>query len=580
MLIAEANQNDEYLTVYFGLGDNTGVFSDNWPNRKETNTIADINTSVEDWSTLTDWKAPQRGWYKSAMANNKKVLITAPYQDALTAATVITVTKDMGKFGDLDAAVGLDVDIKTVVKAIDKVETFGGYSFIVDKEGHIVAHKDEKFNPKGDDYVSMADNEVYAKVFPPSENMYSITDYDGVKRYLFPCVTDSSGWILYAAIPHSAVSKTINPDITTLVTAALFLLMASVIVGMVIRRMVVTPLTQVVDAGTKIAYGDLDIALKADWNNELGQLVEQFGHIVETVKKQAQVLEAVSQRDFTVRIESRGPNDTMNIAIQSMIETINKVLRDIMGSATQVYSGSQQISGGAHALAPGSSMQTEAVQKLSASTTRIAAQTKANAEMAERAAKLADSIKGGAEKGRRQMIAMMTAVTEINQASKRIGDVIKVIDDIAFQTNLLALNAAVEAARAGQHGKGFAVVAEEVRNLASKSAEAARNTGELIVNSIKKAELGASIAQETAASFEEIVSGINDSSRIVADIAKSSEEQSLGIEEINRGIDHVAQIVEQNSTTAEQSATASKELTEQSDMLRALTSQFKLTRTT
>ena len=196
--------------------------------------------------------------------------------------------------------------------------------------------------------------------------------------------------------------------------------------------------------------------------------------------------------------------------------------------------------------------------------------------MAEKAATLAETIRGNAEKGSLQMEEMMLAVNDINEASGSISKVIKVIDDIAFQTNILALNAAVEAARAGQHGKGFAVVAEEVRNLAAKSAEAARDTGSLIENSIDKANLGVRIAGETAESLSEIVSGINESHQLVGEIARSSEEQTQGINHINTGIDQVAQVVQQNSATAEESAAASEEMSGQSDMLQQLIAQFKI----
>jgi len=181
-----------------------------------------------------------------------------------------------------------------------------------------------------------------------------------------------------------------------------------------------------------------------------------------------------------------------------------------------------------------------------------------------------------AEAGSVQMNEMIRAVKEINDANHSIGKIIKTIDEIAFQTNILALNAAVEAARAGQHGKGFAVVAEEVRNLASKSAEAANDTGNMIKNSIEKAELGNRIAAATAESLSEIVTGINENSRFITDIAQASDEQSAGIEKIKTGINHVAQIIQTNSETTNESAAASGDMSRQTGMLKEMISQFKL----
>ena len=310
--------------------------------------------------------------------------------------------------------------------------------------------------------------------------------------------------------------------------------------------------------------------------DEIGKMIVDIDHFVEHIKHIAGELDSLADGDLTTEIEVVSNNDTMGRSVKHLTDNLNNIFTELNSSSAQVAAGSSQIADSAQALAQGSTQQAASVQQLSASINEIAQQTQENTAKAGRAAILAGTIKDTAETGSRKMEEMINAVEDIEQASQSISKVIKVIDDIAFQTNILALNAAVEAARAGQHGKGFAVVAEEVRSLASKSAEAARDTGSLIADSMGKAELGSRIANDTAKSLEEIVSGINESAQIVHDIAQSSEQQADGIKQINIGIDQVAQVVQANSATSEESAASSEEMSAQANMLEEMVAQFKL----
>jgi len=228
------------------------------------------------------------------------------------------------------------------------------------------------------------------------------------------------------------------------------------------------------------------------------------------------------------------------------------------------------------ALSQGATEQASAIEELTASLEEVSSQTKLNAKNAGEANELAEIAKSNAEHGNRQMQEMLKAIEEINVASSNISKIIKVIDEIAFQTNILALNAAVEAARAGQHGKGFAVVAEEVRNLAARSANAAKETTDMIEGSINKTEGGTRIANETAKALNEIVGNISKVSDLVSNIAMASNEQASGVEQINQRIMQVSQVVQTNSATAEESAASSEELSGQASLLREMVGKYTL----
>jgi methyl-accepting chemotaxis protein len=312
------------------------------------------------------------------------------------------------------------------------------------------------------------------------------------------------------------------------------------------------------------------------YKDEPGVCLQATGEFVNSINKQMDILGLIADGDLTVRPGLLSAKDKIGNSLSKTVMGLHDIFGEINESTHQVSDGSRQVAEGAQSLAQGSTEQAASVEELSATISEIEKKTRENADMAVKAASLANNIKRSAVKGSSQMDEMVSAVNEINQASQNISRVIKVIDDIAFQTNILALNAAVEAARAGQHGKGFAVVAEEVRNLAAKSAEAAKDTGGLISSSIEKAELGAKIAKETAESLSEIVSGINESTQLVTVISESSAEQSEAISQINMSLDQVSSVIQQTSATAEESAAASEEMSGQSDTLRELVARFKL----
>ena len=313
-----------------------------------------------------------------------------------------------------------------------------------------------------------------------------------------------------------------------------------------------------------------------DRKDEVGEIFRGMEAVIGYMNECCGELQLVSGGDLTVDVNIRSEKDLLSKSVKNMVESLHYMFSEITDASAQVSAGALQIAGGAQILAQGSTEQAATVQQLSASTAEISKKTKENAKMADKATQLAKIIKECAEKGSRQMDEMVDAVGEIHTASQSISNVIKVIDDIAFQTNILALNAAVEAARAGQYGTGFAVVADEVRRLAAKSSEAAKDTGVLISNTMEKAEYGAHIAKETAASLAEIVEGINQSSDIIHDIAEASEKQAYEITHIDTGIDQVATVVQQNSSVAQESAAASQELSGQSETLRGMLAKFKL----
>ncbi len=310
--------------------------------------------------------------------------------------------------------------------------------------------------------------------------------------------------------------------------------------------------------------------------NEAEELGSIINALANTLAEREALAMAIANGDLTREVEIASEKDALGKALQRMVESLRNILGQIQTAGEQIASGSSQVSDSSQSLSQGATEQASSLEEITSSMTELGAQTRHNAENATQANQLASQARTGADKGNEQMRQMVSAMAEINESGQNISKIIKVIDEIAFQTNLLALNAAVEAARAGQHGKGFAVVAEEVRNLAGRSAKAARETAELIEGSVKKAQNGADIADRTAKALDAIVADVSKVTDLVGEIAASSNEQAQGIAQINQGLAQIDKVTQQNTASAEQSAAAAEQLSSQATQLRQMLKRFRI----
>ena len=349
-------------------------------------------------------------------------------------------------------------------------------------------------------------------------------------------------------------------------------------------KSILGPIASISKAADEMAKGSLDLSIETDSEDELGKLAEDLQKstsvIEEIVKDIDETLRRMSGGDFSSGSTNEdlyiGDYEAIRSALADISDNLSSTLLEVKNSSSQVSQGATNMSQGATDLAEGATDQAAAVEELTASVNSITDQTRQMAEVAERSKNMATSVRDNAETSARKMHLVTDAMTRITEASAEIEQVTNSIEAIAKQTSLLALNASIEAARAGETGKGFAVVADQIGKLADQSSEAAKNTHQLIADTMDEISNGNSVVAETTEALDAMQHSVEEITEMIIETGDLAAQQAQSMEEIDKGIEMISNVVQSNSATAQESSAVSIELSEQSENLNNLIGQFTI----
>ncbi|WP_233838052.1 methyl-accepting chemotaxis protein [Paraburkholderia sp. ZP32-5] len=479
-----------------------------------------------------------RPWYKAAI-DAAKLVITKPYPDSVTGQPFVAFTTPMirdGKaVGVLSGAVTLD-GIRDVVKAVHP--TPSSLAFVVSKDGQVIAHPDAALalKPTTDVAPELTPDRLTQMAGADSPSEVTIA---GAPKLLSVTPVKGTDWDVVIALDKTEATTGLRSMIRTMATAMVVLTLAAVGVAIFLTSGAFRRLGEVRDAMQAVASGtgDLTQRLPVAGNDEVAQIADSFNRFV--------------------------------AKLHDVIRRIRDASASVQHAASEIASGNLDLSRRTEAAAASLQQTAASMEEITSTVTQAAGSARLANETTSAAA-------GAASRGGQVVAGVVSTMRDIEAASGKINDIIGVIDSIAFQTNILALNAAVEAARAGDGGRGFAVVAGEVRTLAQRSAQAAKEIKVLIATNVDSVSGGASLVKEAGQTMEDIVGRVSNATAIIGEIAGAADEQTRGIQEVNRAVAQLDEMIQQNAALVEQSAAAASTLQTQATDLAEAVGQFRV----
>lgn len=530
-----------------------------------------------------DFDALSKSWYQDGIASEDFILGDV-YFDEDSQSYVVGAS---GMLKDADGAVrgvaAADVYLDSISQIVSniRIEDTGGI-FLVDT--------------RTDTIIGDRDKEVVGKNLSESGGMYAYAG-EQIKAgntglglygdtYIQVANVEGSNWMAVAYVSKAEVLSELYDLTHTLTTVSVIAVLVLILLVVLLTQWIIgRPVKELSRVATRIAEGELDQTIRYQSGDELGTLAFNFNRVTEQLRNYIKYIDEISDTlgeiaqgnlAYELKSEYTGEFARIKNALDAISVELNGAMGQLNASSSDVAAGAAQISQIAVNLSQGSTEQAAEVEALAGHISEVSDNVQKIAQDAQQTSSLSKEVREGLLLSNTKMQNMTEVIQKISDKSSEIHKIVKTIDDIAFQTNILALNAAVEAARAGEAGKGFAVVAEEVRTLAGRSAGAAKETTDLLGETISSMEDGVSAAEDTAQSMLAAAELAEKMGSLIDHIAENTKQQATTTTEISHGIDQIAVVVQSNVSTAESSAAASEELSGQANALRELVSRFRL----